>query len=220
MTQPLICEEIAERSFVERYVAGKLSEELIDLFEIHLIGCDRCQAEVRLAWAVRKGLDATEGSRPALSDPDVIRLRPRRIPRVAAGIGLGAAAAAILLLVVPSLRVDDPTSAVEQHRAPVSEAAGVPVPVTPVGVVDGVDRIVWTGVTIADRYRLTMLDEGGNIAWEYETSDTFAVVPSDIVIGERTPFYWKIDARIGFDRWIESEMATFQVAPPQTDTSR
>jgi hypothetical protein len=217
MSQPLTCEEIAERTLVERYVAGKLSTELTDRFEIHLIGCDRCQSEVRLAWAVRQGLDAIERSEPGLSNPDVIPLRPRRLPRVAAGIGLVAAAAAILLVAVPSLRIGDPTSVVEQHRAPVSETPGIPVPIAPVGLVAGVDQIVWTGVTIADRYRLTLLDQDGTITWEYETSDTFAVFPRTVVIEEGTSFYWKIDARIGFDRWIESEMATFQVASLQTD---
>ena len=221
MNQPLTCDEIVETVLVERYVADKLSAELTDRFEIHLLGCERCQGEVRLAWAVRKGLGATEESVAGQTDSNVIPLRTRRrIPRVAAGVGLAAAAAAILLLVVPTLRVGDPSGVTDQHRAPVSEVPSVPVPVAPVGTVEGVDQVRWTSVAIADRYRLTVLDGEGSITWEYETADTFAAFPGTVVLEEGASYYWKVDARIGFDRWIESELAAFQVVPLETDQSR
>jgi len=212
LRQPLTCDEIADGAVIGRYVAGKLTPELTDRFEIHLLDCGTCQAEVRLAWAVRKGLDTGDASTGSERDSRVIPMRPRRrFARVAAGAGVAAAAAAILLLAVPSLRVGDTSRAEDQHRAPASDTPSVPVPIAPVGTVDGVEEVRWTSVAIADRYRLTLLDQDGSISWEVETVDTFATFPDRIVLEEGAAYYWKVDARIGFDRWVESELAAFRL---------
>lgn len=217
MSQPLTCNEIADGAIVGRYVAGKLSAEVTDRFEVHLLDCGRCQAEVRLAWAVRKDLGSSDASMAPERDPGVIPIRPRRrFARVAAGAGVAAAAAAILLFAIPSARVGDPSNLDDPHRAPALDTRAVPVPVAPVGTVERADEIRWTSVAIADRYRLILLDQEGEIAWEHETADTFAIAPDGVVFDKEVPYYWTVDARIGFDRWVASEMATFRVTPQGT----
>jgi hypothetical protein len=219
LSQPLSCDEIAGGAIVERYVARKLSSELTDRFEIHLLDCGRCQTEVQLAWAVRRGLDTGDASTGSERDSGVIPMRPRRrFSRVATGAVVAAAAAAILLFVVPSLRLGDTSGTGDPHRGSESDTPSVPVPIAPVGTVDGVEEIHWTSVAIADRYRLTLLDQDGSIRWEFETADTFAAFPDRLVLEEGAAYYWTVDARIGFDRWVESELAAFRLA--SLDASR
>jgi hypothetical protein len=213
LSQPLACNEIADGAIVERYVAGKLSSDLTDRFEIHLLDCGRCQTEVQLAWAVRKGIGTGDASSGSECDSGVITMRLRhRFSRVAIGAAVAAAAAAILLFAVPSLRVGDTSSTGDPHRGPEHDTPSVPVPIAPVGTVDGVEEIHWTSVAIADRYRLTLLDQDGSIRWEFETVDTFATFPDRIVLEQGAAYYWTVDARIGFDRWVESELAAFRLA--------
>lgn len=87
MPEPLNCEAVAEAGLVERYVAGALSEEDAEAFESHYVTCVRCQADLRLAAAVRSvGREA-------------LRAAPRSNRLVfAAGAGALAAAAVVVLL--------------------------------------------------------------------------------------------------------------------------
>ncbi len=53
MTVQMECDDIRERALIERYVAGRLSEEEASELEAHYLVCQRCQADVRLAMAIR-----------------------------------------------------------------------------------------------------------------------------------------------------------------------
>lgn len=68
----------ARGSRAAAYVAGTLEPSARDAFEIHLLGCDACQEEVRLAAAVRGALRAPP--------------RRRRWPWLLGTVGLAAAA--------------------------------------------------------------------------------------------------------------------------------
>ena len=84
MTQPLTCREVAERGLVERYVAGRLSEaEGLSEFEAHLVGCQRCQEDVRLAMTLRAELAAR---------------RPRRTWLLALGLAAAAGIAGLIVI--------------------------------------------------------------------------------------------------------------------------
>jgi len=217
LNESLTCSEIGDEAIIERYVAGTLSSELIDRFEIHLLDCDTCQMEVRLAWAVREALGPAHA--PGVSDRDarVIPMRHRRrFTRVAAAAGVAAAAAAVLLFAVPSLRMGDPSTADDSHRAPSSETRSTLIPVAPVGAVNEVEQIRWTSALLADRYRLTLLDQDGSITWEHETADTFVALPTGVRLEDGADYYWTVEARVGFDRWVASEMAVFRVTPHDT----
>ena len=84
MTQPLTCREVAERGLMERYVAGRLTEaDGLSEFEAHLVGCGKCQEDVRLAMTVRAELAAR---------------RPRRIWPLWLGLAAAAGIAGLVVL--------------------------------------------------------------------------------------------------------------------------
>ena len=84
MTQPLSCRDVAERGLVERYVARRLSEaDGLSEFEAHLVGCRRCQEDVRLAMTVRTELAAR---------------RPRRLWPLWLGLAAAAGIAGVVVL--------------------------------------------------------------------------------------------------------------------------
>jgi tetratricopeptide (TPR) repeat protein len=96
VTQSLTCGDVAERGFVERYVAGRLDPAEVEAFEAHYVTCPRCQEDLRLAAAVRRNLPLVAGA----SAPR------RRWPRpLLAGVGLAAAAGLAALLLLPGDRV-------------------------------------------------------------------------------------------------------------------
>jgi anti-sigma factor ChrR (cupin superfamily) len=85
---PVTCDEITDQGLLERYLAGTLGAATAELLEVHLVACQRCQTELRLAAAITG----------ALAEP-VLTAFPRRHGLLFAGIGLALAAglAAILL---------------------------------------------------------------------------------------------------------------------------
>jgi hypothetical protein len=86
MTEPLICEVVADRGLVERYVAGRLTDEPdLAAFETHLLTCERCREDVRLGLVVRAELTAPGRQRP---HPWTVGL----------GLALAAGIAAVVLL--------------------------------------------------------------------------------------------------------------------------
>lgn len=52
----LTCSVVAEGGWVERYVAGKLSESEKNAFESHYLTCSSCQEDVHLATIIRGSL--------------------------------------------------------------------------------------------------------------------------------------------------------------------
>src|SRR5438876_6834003 len=86
---PATCAEIAERGLIGRYVAGTLGGADLEALEAHLLDCPLCQAEVRLAVAIRG----------AVREPAIAATRPRMgLPLTIAGLALAAGIAGVLLL--------------------------------------------------------------------------------------------------------------------------
>jgi hypothetical protein len=83
----LTCEDVQRDAWVERSLAGRLTDAERDAFDAHYLTCARCQAELQLGAAIRVSLR----SAPAV-------LRPRAWTRWA-GVG-GLAAAAVVTMVV------------------------------------------------------------------------------------------------------------------------
>ena len=85
----MTCAEIAERGLIAGYVAGTLSQADLETLEAHLVDCPHCQAEVRLAVAVRG----------AVRQPATAAARPRTgLGLAVAGLALAAGIAGVLLL--------------------------------------------------------------------------------------------------------------------------
>jgi tetratricopeptide (TPR) repeat protein len=56
VTGGLTCADVAERNLIERYVAGSAMPVEVEAFEAHYLTCPVCQANLRLAAAVRATL--------------------------------------------------------------------------------------------------------------------------------------------------------------------
>jgi len=201
------CQDLTARRHVTGYVAGSLAAEETREFETHLITCEWCQEEVRLAAAIRADLESVSSSAQ----------RPSRVRRFIAAGGVVAAAAAIVLLVrAPESPVGEGRDS--DHRAEI-EASAVPEPLSPVGAVDAVDEIRWRGTPEAGGYRLTLVDSDGAMLWEVETADTFTVFPEAVQLERGPSYFWKVEARTGMERWVGSEFVPFNLTA-SPDSSR
>jgi hypothetical protein len=171
----------------------------------HLARCEPCRKAV--ASVAR-----------ALADPEVageIRAveksshpRHRRLVPVA----LSVAAAAVLLLMFVPRQVDDPRS---PHRAPPITAAPAPSALSPVGRVSETTQLRWTAVSGADRYRVTLFDPDGSLIYEAEVADTNAILPRSVPLLPDRTYAWRVEARLGFDRWAASDLIEFTVVHGQ-----
>jgi tetratricopeptide (TPR) repeat protein len=85
----LTCSDGDREEQVARYVAGALQPEEAAAFEDHFLACARCQAEVRVAAAVR-----------AAAPEFAVRPARRSRPLARAGWTVGLAAAAVVVLLV------------------------------------------------------------------------------------------------------------------------
>lgn len=53
--------------------------------------------------------------------------------------------------------------------------------------------------------------------WERETADTSAPPQGSVMLRAGLAYYWRVEARTGFDRVAESDLTEFvirQIAPP------
>jgi len=166
----------------------------------HLAVCSRCRAAVAsVAGALEDRAVAREVA--AIEAPG-----RRRFYRIA----LPAAAAAILLLLVLPPQVGDRLPS-PPHRAPTITAATAPVPMSPVGTVAEAPMLQWSAVAGADRYRVTLFDAGGRVLYEAQLPDTVAVLPDSVALSPQERYLWKVEARVGFDRWSASELIEFTI---------
>ena len=134
--------------------------------------------------------------------------RRARTVRIAIG---GLAAAASLLLAVNVLRQRTVAPDAERLRHATIEVAAAPRLLGPAGAIAHVDTLRWTALPGADRYRVTVFDENGAVAWESESADTFAVVPAVATAQWRGRHGWRVKARTSFDRWVDSDFGEFTV---------
>ena len=169
------------------YLDHTLSASESVAVEQHLAWCDECRAELREVGAALR------------------TYRPAR--RRLAWIGPAVAAAAVILLVAYPL----------SQRAIEEEPAHRDVPVVidqrpdladPVPLPDpaGAHLLRWSRVERADRYRVSIFSEAGSVVWRTETPDTSVALPSSSLDETIGPYLWRVDARIGIDRWVESRL--------------
>lgn len=164
----------------------------------HLASCARCRLAV--ASVAR-----------ALADPAVAReiaTPPRARPRLL-HVAIPAAAAAVLLLLAIPSRNDDVVSS--PHRAPTIAAASSPVLMSPVGIVAGAEALRWTTVGGADRYRVTLFDEAGEVVYETQTADSVVPLPDSLLLARGRSYLWKVEARTGWGRWSASDLIEFSI---------
>jgi hypothetical protein len=180
-------------------------------YAVHLASCDECRlalAELTALVgdpAVRAELDRPEWRERATSAPPT----RRRATRVA----IGAIAAAALLLIgvrIAAFR-DRAIDTEPRYRHATIESAAAPILISPSGNVARVDTLRWTSVPRADQYRVTVFDDNGGIAWESVVSDTSVSAPHEVASHWSGDVKWRVQARTGFDRWVDSEFGEFTV---------
>jgi hypothetical protein len=201
-------------------VDGAVDPERRAAMLVHLASCGSCRSDVAVLArlvvepAIRRELEQVGAA--------ISRTTPRRrFVKLGGTIGAAAAAAVAILLVTRSPQVDDSASSTA-HRAAVLTLSAPPVAVAPTGMVEAPVQFVWTGVPRADRYELTLFDQTGSILWQTEITDTVAVIPDsvDLQAGAGAgSLFWKVEARIDFDRWSESGLVEFTLMTP-SDSAR
>ena len=171
------------------YLDRRLDSSARAEVEAHVAWCDECRAELREVSAILHG--------------DFVKPRRRR-----AWIGPAVAAAAAIVLLVAYPRGPSSPDEEPAHRDVPGALDLAPVLTSPAQDVEGPDtRILrWTRVERADRYRVTVFDGAGTVVWRTETPDTTVSVPDTAGVIAGTPYLWRVDARVGTDRWIQSNL--------------
>ena len=171
------------------YLGHELEGETLRRVELHLARCATCRQEV---------IDAKE-----------ILRTPRQLRwQVLAPV---AAAAAVALLFISWPQNNGLPTGQPVHREAPTELGLAPVPVSPVGPSGEVGALVWTRVSGADRYRLTLYDAEGSVIWRATTADSLISLPDSVAIQVGRPYLWKVEARVGWDVWEPSDLAEFRV---------
>ena len=186
---PLPIQSHLEPAEVAAFVDRALDAAARERIERHLMQCADCREEVVGVSAI-----VAERRRP----------RQRRLQWVAA-----AAAAAILVVAWPrATREPD----VVHREAPLT-AIAAPLALAPRGETTDPLAIRWTSVPRADSYRARIYDDQGSVLFERETTDTVLTITGvRLAAGQR--YYWKVEARTGFDRSTASELTEFILKRP------
>lgn len=166
------------------YVDGRMTDAARSDVERHLAQCGKCRADLVAAAGV-------------------LAERPRR------GwirIMVPAAAAAALVLVWVGVT---PRPTEDAHRAPTVTEAAPPAPLAPVGRTAEPLVMRWNGVPYADAYRVSLYDAAGSLLWETETPRTAAAPPPALELQPGASYFWRLEARVGRDRWVGSELVEF-----------
>lgn len=182
---------------VAQLTEGTLDPDLRESAVAHLLGCGDCRQRV----AEVASLLADDRVQSEVRALDALSVQPKRWNgwRLVAG---GLAAAAVLAVLVRSAGTPLPPNV--RHREQPVTVTAVPVLALPVGLVDRVDSLVWTGIPRAFQYRVALFREDGVGVWDSVTSDTMMAFPVGIRQEARAVFFWKVEARTDWNRWARS----------------
>lgn len=189
---------------IVQLVDGSLEPEHRAALVAHTASCATCRESVaaltRLVAdpSIRHELEHLQPARRSMA-------AGRRF-RLLAGV---VAAAAVVALIMPQLSRLGNEEATPSHRAGDLSLSAPPVPLSPLGVAVGSIPFEWSSTPLADRYEVTLFDDRGTILWQVHTTDTVAVLPDSVSLLPGSSYFWRSRARIGFDRWTESELVQF-----------
>ena len=128
----------------------------------------------------------------------------------------GIAAAAALAVVVTRQLPPDAGAEATTFRDPTVGTSAAPTAVFPVDVATTRPiELRWTSAPAATRYRVTVFDAEGSIVWHGETGDTALAVPASAQLDDDVAYWWRVEAQVGFDRWLQSEVTPFAIIPPK-----
>lgn len=156
---------------IAAYLDGGLSLSAREQMEAHLAVCPLCRRDVSESRTLLRRLR-----------------RPRRI-----FVGMGLAAAAVLVITLPLTRraTDSQQSALLRsgvdHSALISYAPIGEVPITAI-------RFVWGGAREAVTYRLTITRSDAAIVWSSSGPDTAIALPVSLRLVPGQRYFWAADA--------------------------
>jgi hypothetical protein len=185
------------------FADGRLSDSERLAWTPHLGSCRRCQRE--LASLVRTLNDPAVLDASRISKPYRRRLTLLIVP-------LAAAAAIILTLALPRERQLRAPGV--QHRELVLTPGNAPMIGSPMGTVAEVESLQWSAVPHAELYRVTLFDDDGDVLFEKEVAEPHLALPETVKLLPENQYLWQVQARIGFGRWISSDLVEFRVSPP------
>jgi hypothetical protein len=188
MTEPF--DRHLEPHEIAAYVDGGVSGDERAAIQTHLAGCAECRTEV------------VEVGRTLRTAP-----RPRRM---SSRLWIPAAAAAVFALLWLGPRTLRERGEPELREEAVTMTIA-PRPITPAGTVDTVSAMVWASVPYANSYRVRLFDADGTVIWEREAPDTIAPISGSIALRADVPYYWRVEAHTGFERWAASDLVEFRL---------
>lgn len=210
MSEALNCDAIVDRGLIERYLVGLLSESEVEALESHYLTCARCQGDLRLAAAIRDVLPEVQEALPIAGVSPAV-MTGRRFGRRARIGAVAAALAAILagVLLVQPTRIES-----LWHREAVPAAEIVPTVEAPIGEVGAVEGFRWAAVTSADLYEVMLYNAAGDVLWQVDSRQTHVSLPDTVRLETGVLYLWQVSARVGWDRWVSSELVRFRVSEP------
>lgn len=136
--------------------------------------------------------------------------------------GFAVAAALLLVVLLPKTGTRAPSEPLDRAPSAVppvlrggtapGDTARVPTPVAPRDIVDRADRLVWSAVTAALRYRVRLYDDNSDVMWSATTKDTVAFLPDSISLRSQVTYFWRVEANTDWQRWVSSDLIAFSVS--------
>lgn len=186
---------------VAAYVGSRITAAARHRIDRHLAECGDCRAEV---YEVRM---MVQSAPPA---------RRSRVPVI--GV-IGAAAAALLLVVTPWNAVRRATTApspsVGAERSVVPDAGRDSVQIVAPALDDAVARsnvtFIWRRGANDAQFTVTLLNDRGDIRWSTTTRDSSATVPDSVALSPATTYVLYVDAQRADGTSARSAPRTFAV---------
>lgn len=185
---------------VAAYLGPRLAQDDRRRVEAHLALCSECRAEVR---EVRSMLQSAPSARRS------------RAPAIAL---LGAAAAALLLLVTPWSALRRPgtaTSGIGAERSVLPDAGRDSVQIVAPALDESVAprslRLVWRRGSRDAQFTVTLLNAQGDIRWSTTTRDSSVVVPDSVALASEATWVVYVDALRSDGTSARSSPRTFTV---------
>jgi hypothetical protein len=181
-----------EAADIAAYVDGALPVSGRQTIDAHLARCAECRAEI---FEVSRIIGGTRGA-GRLSGAN------QRL-----WLSVAAIAAVVLIWIVPPMARQQAGRVLREETVTTTTA---PRPLAPIGSVSAAMALVWSRVPHSTNYRVRIFDSVGTVVWDAQTEDTTATLPASLVAPGRS-FYWKVEARTGFDRSTASDLTEFRI---------
>lgn len=190
MAEPpvVIDQHLAPNDFAA-YLDGATTGDRRARIEAHLARCQECREELSDAGRIIRTLPRS----------------PRRARPLVAAVAVIAALLLISVLPREYRNLSNP-----QHRESSVTTTMAPTALAPLGPVDSIRAFIWSSVPNADRYHLRVYDANGSVIWERTASDT-TLPATDLAVESERPFYYQVQADVGYDRHVASKLIEFSV---------